>query len=449
MKDINNYTFVSRVDSGSCGSVFHMKKEGIDYAVKRSYIDDTDGIENLTELDIVSRCRHTHIISMIDVFATSKNIYFSMTLGDLSLETYLQSQLEHEPPKERYRLACELVSAVEFLHSVGIYHGDIKPANILLKDNKILLCDFDSGCVEGTNYICKPTEYYAPPELLVSSTIYLYNYPPFMKEYTDKKYPVTNITTDSWSLGVVMAEILSGQFLFRGAHKVVGYVKDPTLHLNNTKLCQADITLVSGLLDPNPNTRVTDYSIITKNPALVSVPFDQPTIHGLVADQQYNCDRMTERVAEVVAEWMYEVCQCSDVSARCYFLSVELFYRCFDLVYSGLNGVQLIAMACMFISSKICRSESRIKSDRLIYLCDNSFTTVQLLEMESKIVVQLKGRLISKTVYDMCNSLEALRGAVPLVRQKSWYLADKETAIKQLETTQSTSKDVKCSFLCK
>lgn len=43
---------------------------------------------------------------------------------------------------------CQLLSAVSHCHSQGVYHGDIKPENILLgKDKQVRLADFDNAII--------------------------------------------------------------------------------------------------------------------------------------------------------------------------------------------------------------------------------------------------------------------------------------------------------------
>jgi serine/threonine protein kinase len=47
------------------------------------------------------------------------------------------------------RVGVELVDAISFLHSNGVVHTDIKPANICFKEGHIALLDFGNALIEG------------------------------------------------------------------------------------------------------------------------------------------------------------------------------------------------------------------------------------------------------------------------------------------------------------
>jgi len=96
----------------------------------------------------------------------------------------------------------QLCRSLQYIHSLGICHRDIKPQNLLVdaRAHVLKLCDFGSAkmLVQGepnVSYIC--SRYYRAPELIFGSV-----------NYTS--------SIDVWSLGCVMAELLLGQPLFPG-----------------------------------------------------------------------------------------------------------------------------------------------------------------------------------------------------------------------------------------
>jgi len=100
----------------------------------------------------------------------------------------------------------QLCRALNYIHSVGICHRDIKPQNLLLDPHShvLKLCDFGSAkrLVKGqtnVSYIC--SRFYRAPELIFGAT-----------EYT------TDI--DIWSIGCVFAEMMIGFSLFAGESNV-------------------------------------------------------------------------------------------------------------------------------------------------------------------------------------------------------------------------------------
>lgn len=93
----------------------------------------------------------------------------------------------------RYYL-YELLVALEYSHSNGIMHRDVKPHNIMIDHNKRQLKLIDWGLAEfykpGTNYnVGVASRYYKGPELLVDDEYYTYS-------------------LDIWSTGAMMAGMI-------------------------------------------------------------------------------------------------------------------------------------------------------------------------------------------------------------------------------------------------
>jgi len=100
----------------------------------------------------------------------------------------------------------QTLRAIKALHSAEVLHRDLKPSNLLLNANcDLKLCDFglarssqqpvDASSSFLTEYVA--TRWYRAPEIMLT-----------FKEYTK--------AIDIWSVGCVLAEMLSGKPLFPG-----------------------------------------------------------------------------------------------------------------------------------------------------------------------------------------------------------------------------------------
>lgn len=175
----------------------------------------------------------TQIVSLLDTseecpddFTTIRRLYLPFYPCNLSdwLAAEATSSVQGPPtnslpPEQRasigHRLAHQLLSALDFLHSRNIFHRDVKPANILLthmqvlplNDFEVRLCDFGTAWhkTQGDHGSARPqtcstsTHPYTPPEMLFSP----------VDGYDGAK-------VDLWELACVIAELFTPVVALQG-----------------------------------------------------------------------------------------------------------------------------------------------------------------------------------------------------------------------------------------
>jgi len=167
------YEIEERIGAGGGGIVYlgrHMRlnKAVVLKADKRKLSIGEDALRR--EVDLLKGLSHMFIPQVYDFVQENDVVYTVMDYIDgQSMDKLIANQII-PPQKEVIRWACQLLEALVYLHSrppYGILHGDIKPANIMLRPNgDICLIDFNIALALGEEGAVKVgfSRGYASPE---------------------------------------------------------------------------------------------------------------------------------------------------------------------------------------------------------------------------------------------------------------------------------------------
>ncbi|CAC5357254.1 TSSK [Mytilus coruscus] len=140
----------------------------------------------------------------------------------------------------------QVVKAVEYCHSNGIAHNDIKLENVLLSNGCVKLADF--GFAKSSVVVAESEEFcgtlpYAAPEVIMG-----------MEHNTMK--------ADMWSMGVMLYVMLFGAFPFSDSD-ATSMVKAQISNTLSFPEKTSDIlkSLVSSMLEPSVEKRADAISV--------------------------------------------------------------------------------------------------------------------------------------------------------------------------------------------
>ncbi|VEU23771.1 DEKNAAC105069 [Brettanomyces naardenensis] len=148
------------------------------------------------EINALKRLRHPNIVRLVEVLQNDK--YIGIVLEYASGGELFDYILEHRYLKESMacRLFAQLVSGVDYMHSKGLVHRDLKLENLLLDKHKnIIISDFGFVNSFRSNDMMRTScgsPCYAAPELVISNQ------------------PYQGTKVDVWSCGVILYAMLAG-----------------------------------------------------------------------------------------------------------------------------------------------------------------------------------------------------------------------------------------------
>ncbi|KAG5407452.1 hypothetical protein BRARA_K00511 [Brassica rapa] len=197
------------------------------------------------EISVMKMVKHPNIVELHEVMASKTKIYFAMELvrgGELFAKV-AKGRLREDTARVYFK---QLISAVDFCHSRGVYHRDLKPENLLLdEEGNLKITDFGLSAFaehlrqDGLLHTTCGTPAYVAPEVILK------------KGYDGAK-------ADLWSCGVILFVLLAGYLPFQDDNLVTMYKKIYRGDFKCPGWFSSDARrLVVKLLDPNPSSRIT------------------------------------------------------------------------------------------------------------------------------------------------------------------------------------------------
>ncbi|XP_047320121.1 CBL-interacting protein kinase 2-like [Impatiens glandulifera] len=230
------------IKSGQSVAIKVIHKEKV---LKAGLIEQT-----MREISIMRLVKHPNILQLYEVMATKTKIYFVMEYakGGELFKKLCKGRLKEDVARRYFR---QLVSAIRFCHSRGVYHRDLKPENILLDENGDLkVSDFglsalaESKLQDGLLHTTCGTPAYVAPEVIGR------------KGYDGEK-------ADVWSCGVILFVLLSGYLPFFDSNLIRMYRKICKAEYKSPSWFPPNIRkLLTRILEPNPHIRISFDKII-------------------------------------------------------------------------------------------------------------------------------------------------------------------------------------------
>ncbi|CAG9311554.1 unnamed protein product [Blepharisma stoltei] len=217
------------VERRSKGKLFRGILRSLDAPVmlRKVYLDVTnagydDGVPTslLREISYLSELSHPNVVKLIGGEVSGKVVYICTDYEEYNLKEYIKTSTsdKNKISNENVRdLIRQLFVGLQYIHNKGIVHRNLKPDNILISGSgTVKIADFTlsrlTSIPHGQYTPEDPKErdrsgrearrlWYRAPELLFRKDIY-------------------GFEVDVWTVGCLMAELITGQALFNGESEI-------------------------------------------------------------------------------------------------------------------------------------------------------------------------------------------------------------------------------------
>ncbi len=211
--NLGKYEVLREIDRGSMGIVYLGHDPYIDrqVAIKLALAESLNDQESgeqykklfFNEAHTAGKLTHPNIVNIYDAGVDDDNCYIVMEYieGGETLKKFSKKS-NLLPIDKVIEIAFKCAKALDYAHRQGVTHRDIKPSNILVTNEiDVKMCDFSIA------HINKPDVTDTQPDAGVMGS------PKYMSPEQLREEKVDG-QTDIYSLGIVIYELLTGQYPF-------------------------------------------------------------------------------------------------------------------------------------------------------------------------------------------------------------------------------------------
>lgn len=431
---------ISKSEVKSCGFDIKDQSGQGSYGIIYSVIDANDnpyafkyikrenyhiyGSDELTEIDILSRIEHPHILHRIKIVTpyncNIENVGIILPLGNNTLENYISSSNTSDKIKIIYKLA----SALDFMHENGILHLDIKNNNIIMIGTEPYFIDFGLSMLVDNAYIgeqsnrLRVTINHRPPELFINNN------------------NIYNSAVDIWSFGILILYLFLGtnnnnvfntyfyshQKDNKAIHSYLIDKYDDKNHIKNLfsrfnineNIKNNLVDLISKMLKINPSQRISAKQIL-KHPL-----FNEQNLNitGFVITPIINTNYSSDNrnIVKLIIQWCRENKYIKHANINVLFGGIDLFKRvAHHYKDDNFNKNIIIASTCLFMTNKLLNFKHNIKIKDYIDFINlpnnhgDNITINDILNAEIEIITVSKGILYDSQIYKKSSNVNQLQ----------------------------------------
>lgn len=453
---------------GTEGSVRLIKIKDKKYAVKISNVtidDEYLHISALPEIVNLMSIQHPYITRAYEVKIYQENSYIFMNVMDGDLENYLRNNELNFKNKKRF--IYQLGIALDHISKSGYVHCDVKPPNILIKNENIKLADL--GLLRVQEHIsprdCQTYEYKAPELMEIKNDEFYY----YRKMLKNRKINHDDIKLDHgkselWTYGIncliilynkyditfdhikiyksvygkeiieqrvkrgieakspydVLLEIFSKKY-FYSIYEIItdiyGKLKNPEEDKLVKIVCKYFLNFI-------PNKRV-NYQIFldmnlfddVRNIFVQNLPIlNNDRILSLPTNRIYTAENL-----DTTTEWIFEVAEDFNFPVYVTFDSVDFFLQYIDKYISKKQDLQLFAIVSMYIVCHI--NNYNIDIDSFVSISNDSYTHKKIINKIIEVINTENGKLRVIGIYKFLPKISLLQNARKIITNYRNYVS--------------------------